>query len=325
MNAKDYREQVARELQAATRRRSGARVFRDAQSPARVRQRSLEREPPLEDPEDIEAARALAEDAGADAGLRATALKRLAQSGGEHETLLALALRLLSDGGTPHDVRAAAVEVVQQASFFMPVFDASRPEYLTALRAQIDDPDPELRQRVLGILAREKDGATQQRLLEGLSHPARALVPPEKALQLLGYDMRAEFYPVARELAAQRENPEARAAALRLLAADADSRPLFQELLLDPSESDDVRRLSLAALQALDPQGLRRQARALLLDEGESGPLQAACLAALTHLGDAQALQDDEPLRARVSRMQQDSKSAPVQRGARAFMRKAAR
>ena len=47
---------------------------------------------------------------------------------------------------------------------------------------------------------RDKDGFAQQKLLEGLKDPDKALVPPEKALQLLSYDVHAEAYPVAREI-----------------------------------------------------------------------------------------------------------------------------
>src|SRR5258705_13591202 len=54
------------------------------------------------------------------------------------------------------------------------------------------------RQRVLGILMREKDGYAQTKLLEGLKNPGKSLLPPEKALQLLSYDIHAEAYSAAR-------------------------------------------------------------------------------------------------------------------------------
>ena len=61
----------------------------------------------------------------------------------------------------------------------------SRGDYIATLRKVATDPDPELRQRVLGMLMRDKDGFAQKKLLDGLKDPAKALVPPEKALQLL--------------------------------------------------------------------------------------------------------------------------------------------
>ena len=132
---------------------------------------------------------------------------------------------MLKDTQSPQAVRLAALKALQSASFSVVKFTPCRPEYLAALRSLIDDPDPEVRQRVLGILAREQDGYTQQRLLEGLQQPEKALVSPEKALQLLSYDIHADAYPVAREIASKPPNPAAKREALRLLAADAASAP----------------------------------------------------------------------------------------------------
>ena len=73
----------------------------------------------------------------------------------------------------------------------------------------------------LGILMRDKDGFAQKKLLDGLKDPAKALVPPEKALQLLSYDVHADAYEVARDIVKKPPNDDAKREALRLLAADA--------------------------------------------------------------------------------------------------------
>ena len=112
----------------------------------------------------------------------------------------------------------------------------------------------ELRQRVLGILAREKDAYAQKKLLEGLRKPEKALLPPEKALQLLSYDVHADAYPVAREIVEHPPNPLAKREALRLLAADAASAPIFEKLVRDKNESVELRQLGAAALHALKPE-----------------------------------------------------------------------
>ncbi|MCP3418595.1 hypothetical protein NLM16_31245 [Bradyrhizobium brasilense] len=46
---------------------------------------------------------------------------------------------------------------------------------------------------------REKNGYAQKTLLEGLKNP-KALLPPEKALQLLSYDVHAEAYSAERDI-----------------------------------------------------------------------------------------------------------------------------
>src|SRR5918995_1826815 len=139
-------------------------------------------------------------------------------------------------------------------------------DYLATLRQVAEDPDPELRQRVLGTLAREKDGYAQKKLLEGLQHPEKALIPPEKALQLLSYDVHAEAYPVARDIVNQPPNPEAKREALRLLSADASSAPVFEKLMRDKDEDRDIRQMSAAALQSIKPKLFQEQAREIVLD-----------------------------------------------------------
>jgi hypothetical protein len=150
-------------------------------------------------------------------------------------------LNVLRDRSQPIKVRLAALQSLQAATFSVIEFEPYREDYLAALRELVDDPDAELRQRVLGILSREKDGYVQKRLLEGLQDASKALVPPEKALQLLSYDVHAEAYPVAREILNAPPNPEAKREALRLLSADANSAPVFEKLMRDKDEDRDVR------------------------------------------------------------------------------------
>jgi hypothetical protein len=230
-------------------------------------------------------------------------------------------LDLIRDPDEPTELRLAAVQAFQAASFSAANFEACRGDYMAALRQVADDPDPEVRQRVLGILAREKDGFAQQRLLEGLREPEHALVSPEKALQLLSYDVHAEAYPVAREIVRDPPNATARREALRLLAADADSAPVFEQILLDKDELAENRQLSAAALQSLRPRRLQEHAREILLDDSEYPEIQATSLTALTHFGDSESVGGDAELLQRVDALRTDAHTK-VKRSAREFLRK---
>src|SRR6186997_100793 len=97
----------------------------------------------------------------------------------ESDETLQAALDVLRDRSQPIKVRLAALQSLQAASFSVILFEPHREDYLATLREIADDPDPELRQRVLGILMREKDGYAQKQLLDGLQNPDKALVPPE--------------------------------------------------------------------------------------------------------------------------------------------------
>ena len=239
----------------------------------------------------------------------------------QSDTNLQASLNVLRDRTQPIKVRLAALQSLQAATFSVIEFEPYREDYLATLRELVDDPDPELRQRVLGILAREKDGYTQQKLLEGLQDPEKALVPPEKALQLLSYDVHAEAYPVARDIVNQPPNPEAKREALRLLAADANSAPVFEKLMRDKDEDREIRQISAASLQAMKPKRFQEQARELLLDTKEYDDIQATALTALAQFGDEKVMEKDEKLLKRVNEFGK-GKSTKMKKPAKAFMNK---
>ena len=232
---------------------------------------------------------------------------------------LQASLNVLRDREQPIKVRLAALQSLQAASFSVIEFEPHREDFLATLRELVDDPDPELRQRVLGILAREKDGYAQKKLLDGLQDPSKALVPPEKALQLLSYDVHSEAYPVAREIVAEPPNADAKREALRLLAADASSAPVFEKLLRDKDEDREIRQISAAALQAVKPKLFQEQARELVMDKDEYDDIQATALTAMTQFGDEKAVAKDDKLLKRVDEMEK-GKSAKVKKTAKRFL-----
>jgi hypothetical protein len=229
-------------------------------------------------------------------------------------------LTVLRDRHQSMTVRFAALQSLGAARFASPAFPSIEGEYLAALRDVANDPDLELRQRVLGILAREKDGFAQKMLLEGLEHPDEALLPPEKALQLLGNDVHADAYPIAREIVRNPPNPTARREALRLLAGDAASAPLFENILRDKNETADIRQVSAAALHALNPDSLQAHARQIVLDPSEGDEMHETSLAALTQFG-APSIAADKTLVQQVDRLRTRA-SAKVQDSARRFLGK---
>src|SRR5262245_17672418 len=229
-------------------------------------------------------------------------------------------LKVLANKDEPIAVRLATLQALQAASCSVVEFEPCRGEYLATLRKIAADPDPELRQRVLGILMREKDGFAQKKLLEGLKNPDKALVPPEKALQLLSYDVHADAYAVARSIVDEPPNEEAKREAVRLLAADATSAPLFERLLRDKNELREIRQISASALHALDPEKLQKHAREILLDAQDYDDIKATSLTALTQFGD-QEVAKDQALLNRVDQLKGEG-SAEVKQSARQFLSK---
>ncbi len=250
---------------------------------------------------------------------RVAALSEVPLAVCEKDENLQAVLKVLRSPDEPVEVRLAALQSLQAASFSVVTFESCRGDYIATLRKVAQDPDPELRQRVLGILAREKDGFAQKKLLEGLQNPEKALVPPEKALQLLSYDVHADAYPVAREIVNKPPNTTAKREALRLLAADASAAPMFEKILRDKSETSEIRQVSAAALQAIKPEKLQAHAREMLLDTSEHEDMQATCLTALTQFGNADEVAKDDTLRKRAERISGEA-STHLKQSARQFL-----
>jgi hypothetical protein len=248
---------------------------------------------------------------------RVQGLASLTSSVRKDEKSFQVAIHLLTDTTQPSAVRLAALQALQAASFSVLSFEESQPEYTAGLRQVIDDPDLELRQRVLGILSAQKDPKVQKRLLEGLRKPERALVPPEKALQLLGYDMHADAYAAAREIVENPPSPAAKREALRLLASDADSATLLEKVLRDKDEFADIRQLSASALNSLDPKRLQKNAREIVMDNSEYPEIQATSLTALNQFGSSETAADPT-LQKQVAKLE-GSESNLVKDSARAF------
>ena len=239
----------------------------------------------------------------------------------ESDKGLQAVLDVLRNKEEPVEVRLAAMDSLATAAFSVIAFESCHKDYIATLREVAQDPNPEIRQSALGLLAGQKDGFAQKKLLEGLKDPEKALVPPEKALQLLSYDIHAEAYPVAREIVRQPPNEGARREALRLLAADATAAPMFEKILRDKEESAEIRQISASALQALKPEKLQAHARAMLLDTSEYDEIQATSLTALTQFGDAEAIAEDEELKKHVDKLSGEV-SSKVKQSVRRFLNK---
>jgi len=240
----------------------------------------------------------------------------------ESDKSLQAMLKVLGNKDEPVDVRLAALQSLGAAAFSVIAFESYRGDYIVTLRKIANDPNSELRQRVLGILMREKDGFAQKKLLEGLKNPDKALVPPEKALQLLSYDIHAEAYPTARAIVKKPPNDDAKREALRLLAADAKAAPLFEKLLRDKNELREIRQISASALHALEPEKLQQLAREILLDKADYDDIKATSLTALAQFGDDEAVGKDQILLKSVDRLSAGKAPPKYKQSARQFLRK---
>src|SRR5262245_30121251 len=256
---------------------------------------------------------------------RVAALANVSLAICESDKDLQTVLNVLRNREEPVPVRLAAMDALATAAFRVIAFEPCREDYIATLREVAQDPNPQIRESALDLLAGQKDGFAQKKLLEGLKDPEKALVAPEKALQLLSYDVHAEAYSVARDIVEKPPNADAKREALRLLAADANSAPLFEKLLRDKGELREIRQISASALNALKPEKLKEHAREILLDKSDYDDIKATSLIALEQFGDDEALGKDKALLKSIDRLTAGKVPAKYKQSAKRFLSKFAK
>lgn len=233
-------------------------------------------------------------------------------------------LDVLGNPQNPPELRYTALSLLQAAAFDTQAFAEYRTIYINRLRRLRMDPDPEVRARVLGLLSREKDPTTQQMLMEGLADSEKALLPPEKALQLIAYDMHAGAYEVAQKIAKDPPNALARREALRILATSSEYVLYFEQMLRNKAEPAPMRQLAAQSLNQLAPDRLQLIARAMAVDEDEDIDVKSLSLTALTNFGDIRQLQQDTALQTHVAQLVSNPtyEGTPLQAAADSFKRR---
>jgi hypothetical protein len=313
MTPKAYRKKMEEQLRSEAEHRQRARAARSKTAGDSVESMvPVPATDPVGDLLDPNSSEAVREDALAELG-----------SAIRSDRVIQQALAVLADKGAPVDRRTNAFHLLQAATSGGVASPKHRADVIGTLREVADeDGYPELRALVLGALARLEDAPTMARLAEGLSDPAKALVPPIKALQLLSYDLKAAGYPVIRKLAQTANDPAIRVEALRLLGADAGSRALFESILRDRAQPAELRRVAAAALRAVDPAALQAHARGIVLDDAEDDDVKTASLVALSQFGDTEALTNDADLRKQVKSLTKGERSPEMKKSARQYLDK---
>jgi hypothetical protein len=324
MDVSAYRERYLAELEQAEQRRPRFRDRMAAAAPPVGQAAGRAGAEPfgVGDADDLNAASTVMDDRDRDVPLRAEAIQVVGAAVGERPELLDRLIEMLRDPSEPTALRLAALAVLQQSSFQSAMFAPRRPEYMAALRSVVDDRDPTLRRRALGILARARDEYAQRRLLEGLERPSRALVSAAKAIQMLGYDVHAEYFPLLRRIVEHPPTATARREAVRLLGADPAAKELLTGIFRDKREGREIRNISGLALQSLDPERFEALAREVVLDDDDDDQLRSTCLTALAHFASPAVVGQDGELTRRVEQIGRRSTSPALRQASRSYMAK---
>jgi hypothetical protein len=322
MDEAEYRKQVEEQLKQAAERKTSYRDFLDKTKSTRERITAFSTAPRVREKDDIAETLLIIRNRDEDFQVRIAALNGIRNEIGESEEVIDLMLATLQDVNEHPELRQAALAGLQQGDFTGRVFPAKRADYLAALRSIVEDKNTKLRQQAIEILAREKDEYVQRRLIDGLKKTSKALVPPAKAIQLLGYDIHETHYSLLRQIVNDPPSKAAKKEAVLLLGAYAAAKPLLTKILKDKTESPEVRAISAAALQSLDPVAFEKEAKRIALDNDEDDKLRATSITALTHFANKETLSKDEKFNKKVEQLKSKSTSIPLKQATKLYLSK---
>lgn len=294
--------------------------FRSAIIPADLKA-ALTELPFLTEPDDVAKAMDLIRDASQDATIRTLALQKVANALINDPALPAVCLQILQDAANATGLRVAALNVLMTLSFSSRQFAAARAEYIAALRTLIDDQDQQVRAMAVEQLAVYKDEYVQRRLLEELRTNNSTIIPRAKAIQLLGYDIHAEHYPIVREVLISDDATETeKIEAIHVLANDPSSANLLADLMTDKKQQKEIRLSSAAALQAANPQQFVQVAKQVIMDQKEDKDLKVITLNGIMQHADAPFMQHDPEFITHVTNMKAHSLSPALKKAAKRYV-----
>jgi hypothetical protein len=261
--------------------------------------------PYLKEPEAVKKGMQLLKNKHEDVTVRLLVLQKALSEIGKNTEYLRDCLLILQDGSDQVELRRTILSAFRAFSFGSKLFASLRVEYMTALRSLLDDPDALLREMAAEDLAKDKDEYLQRRLLDGLTGRTAPIVSTAKAIQLLGYDIHAEHYPIVRGILQNPASDEAiKLEAIHVLANDEKSKDLLAHLMMDKGQEMEVRMSSATALKASHFEDFIKIAKPVVVDEEEEEDLRAVVLNALMFHSDSKALYDDEEFNQSVTDLQ---------------------
>jgi Common central domain of tyrosinase len=229
----------------------------------------------------------------ADANLRLAAFQAITMPS-RKETIEEL-IKLSKQKSAPLELRRNVANRLHFALNFSRFGHTKRGDILEALRYLIDDTDLMVREIAAASLAGFDDAPTLERLAEGISNPAKEVLPAETALRLLGSTQQPGYYDLFKKCFEDRSNPATRSAAARGLARFPQAVTTLKEVLRGKAESEELRMTVLAALNANDREGFAAYAIDVATDASAPEELRTYALDAMANHVESTQLRDVTP------------------------------
>jgi hypothetical protein len=271
--------------------------------------------------EAAEKALSIVADTNQDATVRVLALQKISVGAVDNRELINIALRILPDTTENIAVRKEAFKTLQTLTFSSRELTLMSADFKAALRIMLDDSNRELREGAAESLAQKKDEYVQRRLLDELKNKETKIVSRAKAIQLLGYDIHAEHFPIVREVLKDEKADETeKIEAIHVLASDSSSRDILRDLMADKKQSKEIRLSSASALHAVNPEDYVNIAKESVLDEKEDADIRANFLNGMRLHIENTSVGNDKQFVRRIESLRMKSSSPQLKEMSRKFV-----
>jgi len=253
-------------------------------------------------------------------GIRKMVIQKSGASIRSENEFFASLLAILKNTNENADLRLSSLIKLQQLRISSPKFQAWLAEFLNTLRGLVEGEDEKLRTKAVTILAMMKDGFVRERLINGLIHPDAQLISPKKAIQLLGYDVHADLYPILTHIIENSSDEDARKEAVILLGHDAASAELISNILLNKNESGGLRIAAAKGLQSANMDLFNGISKVIIADDEEDLNLRTMLLNSLSFNTDVAAIGDDNGFIKKVGLINSEELSSQLQTVSKRFL-----
>ncbi len=256
-----------------------------------------------------------------DPELRSLAINKSGAAIRDEDAYITSLLQILGNSKENVSLRLDALLTLKEMNISSRTFKARTADFLNTLRGIIRDSSQKIRVEALTALALQKDFVAREALKDGLENPDKALVKPEKAIQLLGFDIHTDIFPLLKNIVNNPPNEESKLEAIQILGADANSSDLLSELLSDSTQSSDVRVAAALSLQSARFSAFNSQAKKIIADKAEDTRLQAIILNGLTLNAGLKEIREDKELADLASGLVKEGSRSSLQISAQRFLR----
>jgi hypothetical protein len=322
MDAKEYRQQVQEQLRKGRESQPRYKNVNEGVDLSDDQLEAIHQAEEVEIRQGVEADLPVLTGSQNPAELRVAALSRLICDGRNDARVIDAVFKIVADPAEPPQLRLAALAGIKQLRFSSALISQENARMIETLRSVIDDPILEIRTFALDMLAKLKDPVAQQRLLNSLKQQKEDLLPLHKTIQLLGYDIHTDIYPVLREILQKSTNTDAQYEAVRVLSSDPSSANVLADAYGKQDKDQMVRTASAAALQSLNPGLYEKVAKGIALDANENETLRAVSIKGLERNANPASIAQDKAFNADLEKVLQQTPSKPIQKAVRQYQNK---